>query len=287
MEQNSTGQWKMERYSNYTIGDMAKLLGVTAEAIRYYESKGIIKPLRDKDSGYRHFTTWDLHMLARARHYRQCGFSLEETANLLAGNQLEDVEQALQVKEEEIQHEILWNINLLQSLRQNQARIRSAREDIGVYRILKSPGIYRMNTQKCYTLPQTKEEKMMIRQWMEKTPFVYSTAVFHKDQIEAGDENFDFGLGVDEEYAAFLGVEEGGLVEYYPPKLCVYTCFPSRSGSYLSYHLLQPAFDYMSHNGLRLSGDIVTQVACMAKPEEEYFNWHCVWIPVETGCDRR
>ncbi len=278
-------QQTMKRYSNYTIGNMAKLLGVTPEAIRYYESKNIIKPLRDEGSGYRHFTTWDLHMLARARHYRQCGFSLEETAALLAGNDLEEVEKALHAKEAEIQHQILWNINLLRSVRQDQERIRSAREDVGVYRIRKSPGIYRMNTQKCYTLPQTRQEKALIQEWMEKTPFVYSTAVFHKAQIEAGDENFDFGLGLDAEYAAFLGVEESELVEYYPPQFCVYTCLPSRSSEYLSYRRLQPAFDYMARSGLRLAGDIVTQVACMAKPEEEYFNWHCVWIPVDTGCE--
>ncbi len=275
-------QQTMERYSNYTIGDMAKLLGITPEAIRYYESKNIIKPLRDEESGYRHFTTWDLHMMARARHYRQCGFSLEETAALLGGNRLEDVEQALHAKEAEIQHEILWNINLLRSVRQSQERIRSAREDVGVYRILKSPGIYRMNTQKCYTLPQAKQEKELIRQWMEKTPFVYSTAVFHKAQMEAGDENFDFGMGLDEEYAGFLGVEADEFVEYYPPRLCVYTCLPSRSSTYLSYLRLQPAFAYMAQNGLRLAGDIVTQIACMAKPEEEYFNCHCVTIPIET-----
>lgn len=274
----------MERYSNYTIGDMAKLLGVTAEAIRYYESKGIIKPLRAEGSGYRHFTTWDLHMLARARHYRQCGFSLEETAALLEGRSLEDVERALHAKEEEIQHEILWNINLLRSVRQCQQRIRSACEDVGVYRMLKSPGIYRINTQKCYTLPRTRQETELIREWMEKTPFVYSTAVFHKSQIEAGDENFDFGLGLDEEYAAFLGVEQSELVEYYPPCPCVYTCIPSRSSEYLSYRRLEAAFDYMRRCGLHLAGDIVTQVAYMAKPEEEYFNWHCVWIPVDTGC---
>lgn len=97
----------MDRYSSYTIGEMAKLLGVSAEAIRYYESKGIVKPVRSDSAGYRHFTTWDLHMLARARHYRQCGFSLEETAALLSGRSLEDVERALLAKEEEVQHEIL------------------------------------------------------------------------------------------------------------------------------------------------------------------------------------
>ena len=40
-------------------------------------------------------------------------------------------------------------------------------------------------------------------------------------------------------------------------------------------------FRYLKQNGLSLAGDIVTQVACMTKPEEEYFNWHIVWFPIE------
>lgn len=170
-------------------------------------------------------------------------------------------------------------------MRQCRQRIRSAREDVGIYRMLKSPGIYRINTQISYTLSRTRQERALIRDWMEKTPFIYSSAVFRRSQIETGNEDFDFGLGMDEEYAAFLGVRQGGLVEYHPPRPCVYTCLPSRSGEYLSYRRLEPAFDYMRGCGLRVSGDIVTQVACMSKPEGEYFNWHCVWIPVDTGCD--
>lgn len=41
------------------------------------------------------------------------------------------------------------------------------------------------------------------------------------------------------------------------------------------------AIRYLKQNGLSLAGDIVTQVACMTKPEEEYFNWHIVWFPIE------
>lgn len=31
-------------YNTYTIGELAKILGITAETIRYYERKGIIAP---------------------------------------------------------------------------------------------------------------------------------------------------------------------------------------------------------------------------------------------------
>ena len=68
-------------YQKYSIGTMARLLGISAEAIRYYESRNIIQPVRDPETGYRYYNTWDFHMLLRARHYQNYGFSLEEVAD--------------------------------------------------------------------------------------------------------------------------------------------------------------------------------------------------------------
>lgn len=51
-------------YTIYTIGELAKILGVTAETIRYYERKNIIQPVHDENSGYRYYTAWDLHMIS-------------------------------------------------------------------------------------------------------------------------------------------------------------------------------------------------------------------------------
>ena len=70
-------------YNTYTIGELAKILGITAETIRYYERKGIIAPIHDQETGYRYYTTWDLHMLIRARCYLGFGLSIEETAGIL------------------------------------------------------------------------------------------------------------------------------------------------------------------------------------------------------------
>ena len=35
-------------YNTYTIGELAKILGITPETIRYYERKGIIAPIHDE-----------------------------------------------------------------------------------------------------------------------------------------------------------------------------------------------------------------------------------------------
>lgn len=267
-------------YQKYSIGKMASLLGISAEAIRYYESKEIIQPIRDPDTGYRYYSTWDFHMLLRARYYQKCGFSLEEVAELFRSGDLDPIGERLREREEETQRELVYQMNLLKRLRQSREALRYARDNVGKFELAQRPGIFRMNTQKNYTLFRDRQQQDLISAWVEKEPFVYSCAVFYEKDLKAGESHFEFGMGLDEEYAPFLQVREGGGVQYYPPCLCVRTCVPSRSGSYLTPERLEEGFEYLHRNGLSLTGDVVTQVVCMTKPEKEYFNWHIVWYPV-------
>ena len=55
----------------------------------------------------------------------------------------------------------------------------------------------------------------------------------------------------------------------------------SRSSQILTYEVLKPAFEYMEKNSLQLAGDVISQVVAMWKPEEEYFNYHTIWIPIK------
>lgn len=100
-------------YNTYTIGELAKILGITAETIRYYERKGIIAPIHDQETGYRYYTTWDLHMLIRARCYLGFGLSIEETAGILQSKSLEEIDDLLEEQEQIIQKNIIYQMNLL------------------------------------------------------------------------------------------------------------------------------------------------------------------------------
>ena len=267
-------------YQKYSIGTMAHLMGISAEALRYYESKNIVSPIRDPETGYRYFNTWDFHMLLRARHYQNYGFSLEEIGELFRSGELSQVREKMEDQEAVIEKEIIRQTNLLKRIRQSQSMLKDAMDSVGKFRIEERPGIYRMNTQKKYTLFKEKEQLDLISEWSEKEPFVFSCAVFYEKDIRDGNSDFDFGLGLCEEYAPFLNVKESDRVQYYPPCLCVHTCVPSRSSKYLSLDNLADGLGFLRQNGLTLCGDVVTQVVCMTKPGEEYFNWHLVWFPI-------
>lgn len=66
------------------ISEAAENSGVSAKAIRYYESIKLIEPARRAGNGYRDFSRDDVHMLRFIARARGLGFAVREVADLLA-----------------------------------------------------------------------------------------------------------------------------------------------------------------------------------------------------------
>jgi Cu(I)-responsive transcriptional regulator len=66
------------------IGEAAQTSGVSAKMVRYYERIGLIRSATRSESGYRVYNDEDVHTLRFIRRSRGLGFSIEETAELLA-----------------------------------------------------------------------------------------------------------------------------------------------------------------------------------------------------------
>jgi DNA-binding transcriptional MerR regulator len=71
----------MSQKISFTIAELADQFGVTARAIRFYETKGLIKPTRKGQS--RIYSIGDQKRLAWILRGKRVGFSLEEIGELL------------------------------------------------------------------------------------------------------------------------------------------------------------------------------------------------------------
>ena len=65
--------------TRYKIGDVAKLLGLTTQALRFYEQEGVIMP-RKSENGTRYFLVEDIVCLLAFRKYRLSEFSIQDVA---------------------------------------------------------------------------------------------------------------------------------------------------------------------------------------------------------------
>ena len=68
---------------NYRIGDVTRLLGISADTLRYYEKIRLLPAINRTDSGIRVYLERDLSRLRFIRRAQKMQFSLKEIAELL------------------------------------------------------------------------------------------------------------------------------------------------------------------------------------------------------------
>lgn len=94
-----------------SIGQVAKRVGMTVEAIRFYEREGLLAEATRKPSGYRQFTEETVARLAFIRRAKELGFTLREVRALLGlwcdpTATREEVRERVEAKIAEIEAEI-------------------------------------------------------------------------------------------------------------------------------------------------------------------------------------
>ena len=67
-----------------TVGEAARLTGVSAKMIRWYEARGLLPPAPRTAAGYRRYGEAEIRTLHFVRRARDLGFDVEAIAGLLA-----------------------------------------------------------------------------------------------------------------------------------------------------------------------------------------------------------
>lgn len=68
----------------FTAGELAKMAGVSLRTIRFYDSKGILKPISYSDSGYRYYNVNSVERLQKILMLKFTGFSLEQIQQIMS-----------------------------------------------------------------------------------------------------------------------------------------------------------------------------------------------------------
>ena len=66
------------------IGEAAKKSGLSVKTVRYYDEINLIKPIKNRATNYRHYTTADLAKLQFIGKARRFNFSIKECKELLS-----------------------------------------------------------------------------------------------------------------------------------------------------------------------------------------------------------
>ncbi|SFS94143.1 MerR family transcriptional regulator [Paenibacillus sp. 453mf] len=95
---------KYNHKSNFTIGEVAKEANVSASSIRHWEKEGLINPERDKDSGFRIYSTADIRRVHIIRTIQRVVYSLDIVREVLADIDNSNVLQAKEMILQSLQY---------------------------------------------------------------------------------------------------------------------------------------------------------------------------------------
>jgi DNA-binding transcriptional MerR regulator len=68
------------------IGDFAHVVGVSIDAVRFYERRGVLRPAPRTAGGYRMFAQRDVDRVRLARQLKQLGLTIDEVVDALAAH---------------------------------------------------------------------------------------------------------------------------------------------------------------------------------------------------------
>ena len=100
---------------NYTIGEFARLLGVSPRTIDFYTRQGLLHPAQSaRGHGYRHYTEGDRWRVSLIRQLQANKFSLQEIRQVLDSSSGKDIAPAVDAMEK-----MALDLKRLQSLVKN------------------------------------------------------------------------------------------------------------------------------------------------------------------------
>ena len=119
----------------YNIGEIAKLLRIPPETIRYYEKEGLLQPHKDPDNGYRRYTFRDIELLLDILFYRRAQVPIKEIRSIIHGGGLKEVKRQIDRQEAIVRRELINQKLLLKKLQAIQRIIGDVEGGLNRYSI--------------------------------------------------------------------------------------------------------------------------------------------------------
>lgn len=108
----------MDKNKIYKTGQLSDILGLSRDALRYYQEKGIVNPKRKEENDYREFDLYDIYALMVTDFYKKRGLSVKEVKELQSGSEIDELKGLLNKKAKDMEEVIQNQINTLNKIKE-------------------------------------------------------------------------------------------------------------------------------------------------------------------------
>lgn len=207
------------------IGQVAKLLDMPAETIRFYEKNQILAPRRKENSTYREYEPWDIFDLFDCIGQRNLGFSVREVKNMMKVAALDEIVKIMKRRLSEMDRESLLLHQKMQELEKMIRLAEVADYNVGKYWFEYCPEkvckICSYSSNGHYT--DFDYNDPVITEWIKQAPFVKAGIIIDPGRLMERQEEFEWVLFVKAEHLSFAGLAQDRTMKTIPAGICLNT----------------------------------------------------------------
>ena len=264
----------------YKIGEAARLLGLSTEALRYYERKGLVVPYKDESSNYRYFDAVQMNQLLHIQKYKKLGFSLCELASLSSNNESQALYDILLNKEQEMIQENLAMSLRLHSMHMAMENSKMAMKAQNCIQWGIRPAMYRLSYMQNGQLVEEQELIDELKKWAKLSELQFLSTRILLTDLDKKTYNSDHGLSMYQDIAEFIGIQTNDSIKFYDECPALIHSFEENGENSI---LLEIALikEYMKEHNICIAGDILSEILHSYIGNESYKIRHLLWIPYE------
>ena len=268
----------------YKIGAVSKMFGLSNDAIRFYESKGIITPLRDEFSGYRYYDAWDLNYLLDCLRFRGFDFSTNEIEHMLHEDDCDEIIRRSRQRE----HELLARINAEQQKLKQLSHMRQAISrisgDLGTFNIEESPEMLwlcQRNSNEDESADTEKDtDPNAVSEWVKFMPFLEHTFKM-PDRKSEGFSDYCWGFSISPSQHDLLRMPTSDEVVYIPSVKSVNSIFSAADEGTFIPSLQSQVIEPIKAQGHKIAGPPVGNLLIRVHEDGKMKRYFEVWVPID------
>lgn len=264
----------------YKIGDVAKILGISPDLLRYYEKKGVVKPVKDRTNDYRYYEPWDINFLIDCLWYKNFGFGIDQVAKIVSRSSYEDIISTMEEKDGELEASIRHQEMLLRRTRETLDEIKRARSLLGKCDLVYSPEIVRYLNRYNFIYDNSKALQQLSHQWLQYMPFTHRCFEIGQEDLENKTDNYAWGFSLSMDYVRELEVPVAPPVIHLPSEPSLHSVFKSSGKDAFTPRHLKFIMDYVRSHGLTVAGNARGNLICSVLEEDKLTGYFEVWLPI-------
>lgn len=270
----------MERYK---IGSVAQFLGLSSEALRYYEKNGILDSQRDDENGYRYYSTWDINYLLDCTYYRAFNFPVSDVKYLIKDASLKELAEHCHAQQMELLRQLNSLRGKLDALCSLEHSLAEVEEKIGRIELAGSPPlIFRAHRHNSALLTDA-DAAYRWDYWNERKPLVKNTFLFPRRAQNGMPENeYFWGYSLPTEMIGADDKKRIADARYIPGTKCLHTVFKAY-GENTFFQALETQVRAMSGESAYIPSEkpIIGHLLARVHENEQIVRYCEAWVPIE------